>query len=461
MSHCPSCGQPVEGGHTCPRCGASLTARLPLQILRYGALVIALGGVLALLYAARGTPVPRLRIGEIAAAQNLAYVEISGTVSQPPDYDPETQSLSFRVDDGSGDLLVSVFRDETTALARLGRVPAVGDRVTVQGTLRVREDFTGLILNAADALSLERPTPLPMVIGAINADTQYQAVVLTARVIRIRSPYPALTLITLQDPTGQMDAALDEATRLLTGDPPALAPGDVVRLSGVVTLFKGEPQIALASSTAIELLPSDAALENFLIAPEEVAPIASVRVGAVARVEGTVIAVESLPAAFTFTLSDDSGALTLYLRDEVYPGVDGVEGLRLGARVQAVGLVESFEGKMQITPDSAEDVTLLAPAPPPQTLTAIRDIGLAQVGQTATIVGKIVASADFSNGIRLSVDDGAGVIIVLLWDNVLTYAPAREQLSPGQAVQVTGTISQFQGALEIAPQIGFDVIVNP
>ena len=460
MSLCPSCGQPVEGGATCPRCGASLTLRLPLQILRYAALLIAIGGLAVLVYAARQSAVPRIRLGDLGAAQNLAYVEISGLVVQPPQYNREAQSLSFRVDDGTGDILISAFRNETAVLVAAGRVPAVGDRVTVQGTLRVREDFAGLTLNAADALQIEHPAPAALTLGAINASLANEAVTVTARVVGTRSPYAGLTLITLQDPTGQIDAALDETTRALTGDPPAIAPGDVVRISGVVTLFRDTPQLTLTSAHGLAVLPPDTHLDAGLTEPQAVTSLSAARVGVVAKVEGVVAAVESFASGFKFVLNDGSGALALVLRDEVYKNMTGVDGLRTGARVRVFGLVEIFNGEMEIAPNAAGDLAVLTPGTPAEASLPINTIGLAQAGQRLTIAGKITEVNPFSKGTRLIVDDGRGTIGVLLWENVLAYVPDSDRLAVGQSVTVTGTIQQFQGALEIAPQIGFDVIVK-
>jgi DNA/RNA endonuclease YhcR with UshA esterase domain len=50
--------------------------------------------------------------------------------------------------------------------------------------------------------------------------------------------------------------------------------------------------------------------------------------------------------------------------------------------------------------------------------------------------------------------------VVLLWSNVLAYVPAAERLTVGGRVRVTGRVTQYQGALEIVPQIGFDVEVQ-
>lgn len=460
MSSCPSCGQQVEGGETCPRCGAALKQRLPLRVLQYGALLVAIGGLALLLYAARGMPVTHLDIGALGAAQNLAYVEIAGVVTQPPTYNPAAQTISFWVDDGTGEMLVSAFQNETMALVKGGHVPAVGDHVTVQGTLRLREDLAAMTINLAEALKLERPTPIAVTIGAINAELALQPVEVTARILSTREPYTGLTLITLQDATGEIDAALDQTTRSLTGDPPKFAPGDLVRLSGVVTLFKDTPQITLITSQAIEVLPPDTVLIDNLSEPEALTPIADIRVGMVAKVEGEIKSVESFSSGFSFVLDDGNGTLALSLRDRIYQKVVGVEGLRAGARVQTVGLATFFNGTLQIAPDQAEVVTVLMAGKPAETVTEINKIGLAQVGQVLTVGGKIVAVNPFSDGTRLTVDDGTGTSGVLIWENVLGYVPEAERLELGQSVRVTGRVDQFEGNIEIVPQIGFDVILE-
>jgi DNA/RNA endonuclease YhcR with UshA esterase domain len=460
MSTCPSCGRPVSGGAACPHCGASLTLRLSVQLLRYGALVVALGGLLALFFAARQGNVPHLTIGQIGATQNLAYVEISGLVTAPPKYTADSQTLSFRVDDGTGEMTVSTFRNETEALIAANRVPALGDRVTVQGTLRVREDFSGLTLNVPDTLVIEHPTPTALALGAINAALENHAVQITAQVVSSRAPYPGLTLITVQDPTGEIDVALDATTIALTGEPPNFAPADVLRLVGVVTLFHDSPQLSLTSVRAIEVLPPGTPLTVSLAKPENVSPIADVQAGAFAKVQGEIIAIESFSSGFNVTLRDNTGSLRLALAEKVYAAIAGYEDLRLGAQVEATGFVALNQGQLEIQPTDSGSVTLLAPGHPAASPVAINSLTLAQLGQSLTLAGRITAINEFSQGQRLTLDDGTGDLVILLWNNILNYVPRADQLAEGQALVVTGRLDQYKGTFELVPQIGFDVIVQ-
>lgn len=83
------------------------------------------------------------------------------------------------------------------------------------------------------------------------------------------------------------------------------------------------------------------------------------------------------------------------------------------------------------------------------------------MNDTLTVEGRIAAVEIFSKGKRLTVSDGTGAITLLLWQNVLNYVPLADQLVAGAPIRVTGLIQEYQGALEIVPQIGFDVIVTP
>ena len=106
--------------------------------------------------------------------------------------------------------------------------------------------------------------------------------------------------------------------------------------------------------------------------------------------------------------------------------------------------------------------TAAPPSPRPADLPiAIGPIALGDVNGTLTVEGRIAAVDVFSKGKRLTVSDGAGSITLLLWQNVLNYVPHADPLAAGAPIRVTGLIQEYQGALEIVPQVGFDVIVTP
>ncbi|MBI4316352.1 MAG: hypothetical protein HY679_10475 [Chloroflexi bacterium] len=571
--NCPSCGQPTPPGDTCAHCGATLAParRLPLGVIKWAVVFFAVAGVAALIVSAAHTAVPHVAIGDIGATMNLAYVQISGTVVSAPTYDAASSYLSFRVDDGTGALSVAAYRAETRSLLSAARVPALGDQVTLEGTLRLRDDSTGLTLAAPERLTVQHPAPQERLIASITANDDQKAVTIKGQVRGIRTPYPGLTLYTVRDTSGEIDAALSGDTVALTGPAPELAVGDPVQLTGIVTLYRDTPQLGIPAShslvkldTAItlaaarqtgslnaaddgalvqvvgtlgaaepfaagvrfslddgtgpvelllwidlyaqlgdlsagstvqvvgavsvyrntlELTPSNAADVKVLTAAEAAAiptpaPVPSPQpgcggdalctavAGAVAgqtfTVQGGIVVAQSYAQGFEFGLRDATGAITLLLPEAIYKAIPGVETLRPGAVVRASGRVSLYRGDTQIQPAAADQVTIITPGAPPAGLPiAIGHIALGDVNDTLTVEGRIAAVEIFSKGKRLTVSDGTGAITLLLWQNVLNYVPHADQLAAGAPIRVTGLIQEYQGALEIVPQIGFDVIVTP
>ena len=143
-SHCPSCGQYVGPHEACPYCGAHLTGRTSIRAVKIGAILLATVGLALLWFAAIHAEVPTIEIGQTGATMNMAYVRLEGHYTRAPSYDPESDYLSFWIEDDTGEIRVSAYRAETRQIIAEGRVPALGDLVEVAGTLRVREDLLSL-----------------------------------------------------------------------------------------------------------------------------------------------------------------------------------------------------------------------------------------------------------------------------------------------------------------------------
>lgn len=249
MAACPSCGRYVgpTDADACPNCGARLAGRMTLRALQIGALMLAMLGLALLWWFAAHSPVPKLKIGQAQATMNFAYVCVVGQVTRAPGYDPDSGYQSFWIADETGEMLVSSYRATTQALIESGRMPFIGDLVTVEGTLRVHPESASLTLNSADALHVQRPQPVTMDIGQVDANSALRIVTIRGQVRAVRSPYKELTLITLRDVTGEIDVASPEV--------PPLAPGQSAEATGAVTLYKGTPQVTLARTDALRALP--------------------------------------------------------------------------------------------------------------------------------------------------------------------------------------------------------------
>jgi len=496
MATCPSCGRyvgPTDAG-TCSHCGARLTARITLRALKIGALGLAVLGLILLWWFAAHSPVPRLKIGQAQATMNFAYVRVQGQVTRAPSHDPDSGTLSFWIADDTGEILVSSYRATTPALLDAGRMPFVGDRVTVEGTLRIRQDSASLTLNSADAVRVERGQPIPMDIGQIDAISVLRTVKIRGQVRAVRTPYKGLTLVTLRDVTGEIDVAVPDTDSTLD-----VQPGQSAEATGAVTLYKDTPQVTLARADALSLWLSADSIP--VAAPAHVADLTAERAGQWAAVRGQVVKVSPFSAGVRLTLDDGTGRANVVLWQDVYAVLSPTFQLTEGAQASVQGQVSVFRGAIEIVPEIPADVVLIAAAPvpatpiptstvaptpttllpaatlaptptvPPPTVTprptpkptqAIAFVPMGQLtpadkGKLVSVRGKIVAVIPFSKGMKYRLDDGTGKVILLLWQEVLDKVQNRDKLVNGAQVSVTGNVDVYGGDIEVIPRSGADV----
>jgi DNA/RNA endonuclease YhcR with UshA esterase domain len=465
---CPSCGRFVGPLEACPYCGAAVRKRLPLRYLRLGSILFALLGLAALLYAVSGTATPRVTVASIAATMNYAYVRLEGIVTRGPVYDPATQELHFYLADTTGEILVSSFRATTNQLIDQKKIPAAGDHVAVEGTLRVREDFVSLNLASPDKLDIAHPEPHPLKIGDLGRDHNLQAITISGDVREITSPYTGLTLISVGDASGEVDVAVYADVLALTGSLPAMQPGDAVQVNGTVTLYKDTPQLTLTDAQGLKKLAEDAAP----VTTSQIGELDAARIGTRVAVAANVAGTQKFSQGWRVMLDDGSGTITLLLWQDTFAQIADADQLKKGARVQALGKLSEYHGELELTPAHASDVQIVAVATamdatpvPTRTPTAAaveRTIGTlakSDADQLVTISGRIIKASSFSSGMRYTLDDGTGTITLLLWSDVVESVKNSEAFKVGARVQATGQVSVYNGALEVAPGKGSDVVL--
>ena len=93
-----------------------------------------------LVFFATRTPVPHLKINQIQPNTNYDYAQIDGVVTRGSNYNSDSQALTFWVRDDTSELLVFAFRNQSSALIKVDRLPTHGDVVSIQGTVRVRDN---------------------------------------------------------------------------------------------------------------------------------------------------------------------------------------------------------------------------------------------------------------------------------------------------------------------------------
>lgn len=167
-ARCHACGRFIGPAEACPYCGMRQAVRASLRIVRYGAVLLSVFGLLALYAYALVVPNPEVKIEDLGLTSNKAFVAIKGTVLDVAFYPSETfdkrpsGSLSITVDDGTGQLEVKAYDTITERLIQ-EELPVIGQRVRIQGTYEVKGNLRYMILASPKHLVVERDPPVELV----------------------------------------------------------------------------------------------------------------------------------------------------------------------------------------------------------------------------------------------------------------------------------------------------------
>jgi RecJ-like exonuclease len=176
---------------------------------------------------------------------------------------------------------------------------------------------------------------------------------------------------------------------------------------------------------------------------------------------GTVVNTSSFAGGFRFTLSDDTGRVTLLMWHNVYDECLDAPELNRAAMVEVTGVIGTFEGELQIVPDFGQDVQVTAVG---AAFAPDRNIGeLADhLGELVQITGQIIRIESTDSGPKLFVGDDTGEVPVFVWNNVLARVPNNVALGvPGTQVRVVGTVREFESNREVVPALPYDIEVLP
>ena len=303
MSNCPSCGRHAGPYEACPYCGARLTGRIPIRIVKITAILLSTVGLVALWFAATRAEVPVITIGQAGSTMNMAYVRIRGRCTREPSYDPESDYISFWLADDTGEIRVSAYRAETREIIERGLVPGLGDQVEVAGTLRVREDFLALTINVPEQLKVSRAEPVTLDIGGIEPDDVYLRVRVQGQVYSVFEPYDGLLLITVRDQTGEIPIAVSEDLVALSSAAPRISAGQSVEVVATVSVYGDTPQLVPATLGDIVVLE-----RGLGIAIEKpIGEMTGQDAGQLVIVEGTITDVDPFSSGTKYTLDDGTG----------------------------------------------------------------------------------------------------------------------------------------------------------
>ncbi len=455
MSTCPSCGREVGSSAVCPHCGADLKRRMQIRTFGILAIVVAVLGLAVLIFFATRSPVPQVKVNQIGPNSNYAYVQIAGVVPRGPNYNAASQSLTFYVRDDTGEIMAVAFRDQAQALIQTDRVPAPGDRISLQGALRVRAGVPSLTIESANKVQLVRAIgdAPARAIGAITLTADLQGVTVRGSVRAIREPYEGLRLITLRDATGAIDIAIPTDLETIVGATPFITVGDSINVVGVVTLFEHTPQITVQHGADMTPLQEPVAFAKFT----PLSDVTEAQAGQWVRVQGEVTQVTPGDTNTRLILSKGDQQLTILIWPDLWATLPQAD-LQPGAEISVVGPINVFRGELEIVPEIPADVAVIT-RPPTVVAKPIGSITPADVKSIVATQGTIAEAHPFSQGARYQLSDPSGAITLLIWNDAIDAEQQKTLLSAGVSISVTGEIDEYNGQLEIAPRSAADIVV--
>ena len=312
---------------------------------------LAIGSTAAFILASQARPRTTISSAAIQPAMNFAYVRLEGVLADHPILSEADGYLSFRVRDRGGEMRVQAYRAVVGELLRRKAIPAPGDQVAVEGTLRIRDDEATLTINAADELRITAPTATPIHLSTLDAAAIGDVVSVTAQVRRSRDAGNSLRIIGLREDNATADLVMPLNSAAF-GRPPDVQVGDWVRLEGSVAEFRGRKQLLALRAASTQLLPVARAFE--------IRPIAAMAKEAPAQwlaVSGTVRDIRGAAQSARIELQDDLGNSVPIQLFDVWHSLPFSRTLRVGDVLSAQGeWVEARNGRLELRPELVVDL---------------------------------------------------------------------------------------------------------
>jgi DNA/RNA endonuclease YhcR with UshA esterase domain len=446
--HCPSCGRFVGPYERCPYCGADVGRRMAVRVFKVGSLALAIAGLAVLLLIARQSQAPTVRIGNLSGTMNWAYVRVVGVLTRQPAYDTDAGTLRLWVGDGTGEMMVTAYRSEAEWLIAHDLVPVMGDGVTLEGTLRIKEDFQYLVLDVPQHTEIQPAEAVELPIAEVNAGRSEQKVTVRGVIRDDRVPYDGLRILTLRDESGKIDVTLPTEAAPITGVWPELRVGQPVQATGALDHYKGTPQISVGRSTNLVVLDA-----TVTIAPERrTGELSAAATGQMAAVEGFITQIRPFSAGVKLALDDGSGEVTLLLWQDLYDSLAGGEALVEGMQIRALGEIAEYQGELELVPELPSDVVVTAAAEPVVSERKLGELAPGDLGQMVRVEGVLKSLRPFSAGVKGILDDSTGTVTLLLWQDVYDSLPDPASLVPGAVLRVEGEVTEYLGELEVVPR---------
>ncbi len=249
---CPKCGAYVGAYYACTWCKTKMPHANRLRATQVLTVLLMIAGLVSLSFYAQIEPAPRVNIGDIGPTYSYGILTIEGNVTNI-DYrearDGSWSMLIFTVEDETGSIDIRTYTDITRELINTRNTPALGDQVSVRGSVFIRGYDLYLQLEASFHLKIERPviletTALDLVEMYDQGETYFieQRVRVNGTVTQIGGEGAYFDL------DNELRVYIPEYVRDFSPDKTmTVIPGDFVEVVGFVEIYFGFVQVVPGS----------------------------------------------------------------------------------------------------------------------------------------------------------------------------------------------------------------------
>jgi DNA/RNA endonuclease YhcR with UshA esterase domain len=322
-----------------------------VRTLKILTVLLAVSSTIAFVLASRATARPLTAISSITPSMNYAYVRIEGRIPNFPTVSDD--AIAFNVLDASGDIRVTAYRTVADVLQREQRIPMPGDVVTVEGTLRIRDDVPSLVLNTTEALHIQSTEATSIRLSALDTTSVGERVQVIGQVRRVRTVSEGLMIATLRAGNATADMPLPLSLPMFA-TAPSLQEGEWISVTGGVGDFRDARQLLPLGTAAIER--SAPPVDAFDIRP--IRALDKTFVGQWVAVTGQVVDLRPFSQGMRLLVEDEDAAqLTIVVFERVWDSLPISTTLAVGDVVRVQGEVQDYRGELEILPEIAVDVT--------------------------------------------------------------------------------------------------------
>lgn len=353
--YCESCGRYVGPYERCPYCSAEIKKRLSIKILKYGSVILSIGGLILLYLITRHIQLPTLKINEITDLMNFAYIRVKGTVSREPIFDEKSKILTYRITDGTGELTIKAYSVIATTLKEKKAIPSMGDFVDLEGTVRIRGQAKFLTINIPDRVKISKPVPISVPLASIT-DKQLKKIITTTGIVVSFKKYKTYTKIFITDE--KFKNRIRVSMRFTEGLP-VLKIGQRISVTGMLDYYKGFYQIFPASPANIRIVSDIKSSDLPFIRRLKISQITESMIDEPVKVEGRIESIRHFSKGVALLISDNGSKIEIIIWEDVYLRLKNKQLLSPNNKLKVIGVVGVYRKKLQIELVNPDDIEII------------------------------------------------------------------------------------------------------